>query len=112
MTALAGLPKAQVHANAEMVSTAHGREVRVQLENSSSTLAFQVCAAARTDHGALVAPVFWSDNWIELAPGESVTLTALLPDDFAYLPVIEIDGWNVAPIHITPSQAAAAHESN
>ena len=26
--------------------------------------------------GGLIAPVFWSDNWIELTPGESTTLTA------------------------------------
>jgi hypothetical protein len=57
-----------------------GRELRVELENPSAALAFQVSAAVRTQSGGLIAPVIWSDNWIELVPGEKRVLTALLPD--------------------------------
>ncbi len=108
MTALANLPPAQVDSSAEMRRTAHGREICVRLENHSSTLAFQVRAAARTASGDLIAPVFWSDNWIELAPGESTTLTGVLPDGAAENPEVEVEGWNVAPVKLTPTAATAA----
>ena len=108
LNALTTLPPATVHSSAEIVSTPRGREVRLRLENSSAVLAFQIRAAARTSTGALIAPVFWSDNWIELTPGESSTLTALLPEGEAGAPSIQIEGWNIAPVTITPTVAVAA----
>ena len=59
----------------------------------------------RTSSGGLIAPVFWSDNWIELTPGEATTLTAELPDSAAEAPVVQIDGWNIQPATITPETA-------
>lgn len=103
LQALATLPAAQVTATAEVVKGEHGRTVTLHLENRGQTLAFQVRAAARTPSGGLVAPVFWSDNWVELAPGESETLTAVLPDDAAADTVIRVDGWNVAQQELHPA---------
>ncbi|HKF49496.1 MAG TPA: hypothetical protein VKB38_19205 [Terracidiphilus sp.] len=108
LTALADLPKAQLNATAAIESTPQGRVIRLHLENSSSALAFQINAAARTSSGGLIAPVFWSDNWIELPPGESTTLTARLPEDAPGTPTIQVDGWNIAPITITPSAATSS----
>jgi exo-1,4-beta-D-glucosaminidase len=108
LTALSHLPPAQVDAHAEIENTAHGRELRVHLSNSSKALAFQLRAAVRTSSGGLIAPVFWSDNWIELTPGESTVLTAKLPEGDNSIPTVKIDGWNVAPISLTPTTAVAA----
>lgn len=105
LTALTHLPEANVSAHAEIVTTPNGREVRVHLTNSNTALAFQLHAAVRTANDDLVAPVFWSDNWIELTPGESTTLTALLPDNAPSAPVVHVEGWNVAAQTITPSAA-------
>jgi exo-1,4-beta-D-glucosaminidase len=80
----------------------------VHLNNSSSVLAFQLRAAVRTASGGLIAPVFWSDNWIELIPGESTTLTAILPEGESQMPRVQIEGWNVAPGSIAPTVTAAA----
>jgi exo-1,4-beta-D-glucosaminidase len=79
------------------------------LDNRSSALAFQIRAAVRTADGGLIAPVFWSDNWIELAPGESRTLTALLPESAPATPMVQIEGWNVASETITPTSAVTAN---
>ena len=65
-------------------------------------------AAIRTPAEDLIAPVFWSDNWIELVPGESRTLTALLPDNAGAAPIVQLDGWNIASETITPVPAVAA----
>jgi exo-1,4-beta-D-glucosaminidase len=106
LTAMANLPAAQVASRVEIADTPNGRELRVHLDNSAAALAFQVHAAVRTASGGLIAPVFWSDNWIELTPGESQTLTALLPQNAPSDPVVQIDGWNISPASITPGSAA------
>jgi len=103
MSGLASLPAATVTAQATQKKTANGRELRVELKNTSPTLAFQVNAAVRTPGGELIAPVFWSDNWIELVPGETRVLTALLPESGADAPTVRIEGWNVAAQTLTPA---------
>ena len=67
----------------------------------------QLRAAVRTSSGGLIAPVLWSDNWIELKPGETTTLTAQLPADDKNTPTVQLDGWNVAPMSLTPTTATA-----
>ena len=109
LTALAKLPEAKVTGRAEIETTERGREIRLHLENKSSTLAFQLRAAARTPSGALIAPVLWSDNWIELTPGESRTLTAVLPENAPSSVAIQLEGWNVPAETLTPTTEAAAH---
>jgi exo-1,4-beta-D-glucosaminidase len=104
LTALARLPQAQVESSAEI----SGRKICLRLKNTSNALAFQVRAAARTASGGLIAPVLWSDNWIELIPGESIELTAQLPEGVAEGAAIQLDGWNIAPATITPKAPAAA----
>ena len=79
----------------------------MHLANHSNALAFQIRAAARTESGGLIAPVFWSDNWIELTPGETTTLTAQLPEGETATPVVQVEGWNVAPVSLTPTIAVA-----
>ena len=108
LTALTGLPAAQIKSDAIIHSTPQGREVEVHFSNPSQALAFQIHAAMRTPDGGLIAPVFWSDNWIELAPGESTSLKALLPKDAADSVSVEVDGWNVAHISLTPTTSIAA----
>jgi exo-1,4-beta-D-glucosaminidase len=109
LTALTTLPQAQIEAKADIEQTPRGRRVTVHLNNASSALAFQVRVAPRTSEGGLIAPVLWSDNWIELAPGEATTLTADLPSDAPASPVIQVEGWNVAPQTLTPNATGSAH---
>jgi exo-1,4-beta-D-glucosaminidase len=108
LTSLANLPPAKVVAHAELEKTARGRELSVELENTSTALAFQVNAAVRTKNGGLIAPVIWSDNWIELVPGEKRVLTALLPDSGADEPMVEIGSWNAGSQDVAPATATAA----
>jgi exo-1,4-beta-D-glucosaminidase len=107
LTALVNLPAASLTAESEIANTPRGREVRIHLSNRSSAMAFQIRGALRTAQGDLVAPVFWSDNWIELVPGESTTLRALLPENTAGDPVVQIESWNTPPLTLTPTTAVA-----
>jgi exo-1,4-beta-D-glucosaminidase len=108
LTALANLPAAELIAHAELEKTVRGRELRVELQNPSKALAFQVNAAVRTQAGGLIAPVIWSDNWIELVPGEKRVLTALLPEDAPDAPKVIIESWNAGSQDVTPIVHAAA----
>jgi len=108
LSVLSSLPAAELVAHAEMEKTARGREVRVELENPSAALAFQVNAAVRTQAGGLIAPVIWSDNWIELVTGEKRVLTALLPDGFADGAKVEIASWNAGALDVTPTVVSAS----
>jgi exo-1,4-beta-D-glucosaminidase len=110
LRALTNLPLAKVQASAEIEYAPRGREVRVHLDNPSMALAFQIRAAIRTPAGGLIAPVFWSDNWIELTPGESTTLTALLPENTVEAPVVQIEGWNIASETVVPRASVAGPE--
>jgi exo-1,4-beta-D-glucosaminidase len=55
----------------------------------------------------LIAPIYWSDNWIEVTPGESRTVTALLPESAGEEPVVRIEGWNIVPETIHPVASIA-----
>jgi exo-1,4-beta-D-glucosaminidase len=96
MTSLLNLPKAEIHASMRTGSSQEGKTVQIQLRNASTALAFQIVAAARMATGDLIAPVLWSDNYIELMPGESRTLTAVLPKDAPADAKILLSGWNIA----------------
>jgi exo-1,4-beta-D-glucosaminidase len=109
LTALAHLPQATVETQAEIVTAGDGREVELHLKNTSGSLAFQIHADVRTAQGELIAPAFWTDNWIELAPGESTTLKAVLPASDTALPTVHVEGWNVAATALTPAVASASH---
>lgn len=104
LSALTRLPQATVTAQAELLTTPRGRELHLQLHNPSPTLAFQLRAAVRTPGGGLIAPVLWSDNWIQLPPGESTTLTAQLPENADPALVVALEGWNLRPITVVPQQ--------
>jgi exo-1,4-beta-D-glucosaminidase len=101
LSALTSLPPANVTARAEIENCPQGPKLQLRLSNPSTGLAFQLHAALRTQSGGLIAPVFWSDNWIELAPGETRALTALLPAGNT-TPVVELEGWNVAAQTVMP----------
>ncbi|HTW48831.1 MAG TPA: hypothetical protein VMD92_12835 [Acidobacteriaceae bacterium] len=107
LQALRSLPPAAVQATVRENSASDGVTVEVALRNSSHALAFQIAAAIRTKSGDLIAPVFWSDNYIELLPGESRTLTAVLPPHTPAGAVVKVSGWNI-PEQTLP---VAAHVS-
>jgi exo-1,4-beta-D-glucosaminidase len=108
LKALRSLPPASLEAKTRFVETDGQRAVEVQLRNPSHALAFQIAAAVRTDSGDLIAPVLWSDNYIELMPGESRTLTAILPKNAPSNPSVMLSGWNVNGQTLRPGSVERA----
>jgi exo-1,4-beta-D-glucosaminidase len=103
MTPLLSLPKAGVESHIKIGESSEGRKIEVQVRNTSKALAFQVSFAARTKTGDLIAPVLWSDNYIELMPSESRTITAILPKDAPANTEVLVSGWNVASEILHPA---------
>jgi exo-1,4-beta-D-glucosaminidase len=106
LTMLGRLPsvKLEVTANRE---NPNGDEISVHLRNATQHLAFQVRLAINDADGNEVLPVFWSDNYTELMPGESKTITARYP---SWIKLesgarLEVGGWNIEPLTIDLSPA-------
>lgn len=98
LTGLDHLPPAQV--TASWTTEANGDEdtARVTVRNPSANLAFLVHLAVRKGvNGDEIAPVYWSDNYFELMPGEDREITAAYPRKLleGAPPYIAIDGWNL-----------------
>ena len=85
--ALSALPPS--HLTATLRSAGPG--TILTLHNDSQALAFQVTARALASDGKAIDPAFWSDNYIELLPGESRTLTVHTPSAIAS---VSVSGWN------------------
>ena len=65
----------------------------VKLVNDSEVIAYQNVLKAKTADGQLVPEVIWSDNFFSLCPGESRTVSCLLPEDCGSVS-ISLEGWN------------------
>ncbi|HEY6333434.1 MAG TPA: hypothetical protein VI756_29185 [Blastocatellia bacterium] len=93
MSALSTLPIVNVrHSERASEDT-----VTVTLTNTGSSLAFLTRATVSKNNRELL-PVFWSDNYVSLMPGESKTLTARFrPGSLPKGAVVKVDGFNVNP---------------
>jgi beta-mannosidase len=83
----------------------------VTLTNPGSTMALMAhLQLRRKSSGKRVLPVFYSDNYISLAPGESrtVTIDASEADLKGDTPLVVLDGWNVDIAPVTNADSALA----
>jgi exo-1,4-beta-D-glucosaminidase len=87
-----------------------GKLIHLHVSNPSKALAFQVAAELDDAQGAKLSHISWSDNYIELMPGEECDLTATLPEVKPEWKV-KIDGWNVEPLTLTPHATAMKPKS-
>jgi exo-1,4-beta-D-glucosaminidase len=109
LTALRQLPKAEVESS--LVIEPNGT-LSVRLHNPSKALAFQVNVNAVDKAGQDITPLPWSDNYIELMPGETSVLTA--KPSIAEAPAaVVVSGWNIpsATLHPPQHQSAMLHLS-
>jgi len=75
-----------------------GGTVTVTLRNPTKNIALMTHVQLRRRDGERVLPVYYSDNYVSLTPGESRTITmeAALKDFKGQSAVVDVDGWNVA----------------
>jgi len=70
----------------------------VTLHNPTKNIALMTHVQLRRKDGERVLPVYYSDNYVSLTPGESRTITmeAALKDFKRQSAVVDVDGWNVS----------------
>ncbi|MBM3891124.1 MAG: hypothetical protein FJ388_18585 [Verrucomicrobia bacterium] len=96
-SALAQLPPVKLNVSHQIERRGQQR-IHVRLQNPTDRLAFFIqLALTRERQGDEVLPVFWSDNYFSLLPGESKTVEATFAaeDLHGATPVIEVGGWNM-----------------
>ena len=72
--------------------------ISATLKNPSPNLAFLLqLAVTKGPGGREVGPCYWEDNYFSLLPGESRTVTAVVPkaELDAQSPTLRVLGWNV-----------------
>ena len=98
LTGLNSLPPAKVAVGQVTGESGRGNWMTVTVENQSDGIAFMVHARiTRGAGGEDVTPIFWSDNYFSLLPGEKRTVTGRY--DATSLqgkePVVIVDGYNI-----------------
>ncbi len=96
-TALSAMPKTEIASEVSVEIVENQTVVKVNLKNPSDKLAFFIELKAKgSTSDELILPVFWSDNYVSLLPGEEQTLTLKMNtnDLKGEQPVIEIKGFN------------------
>jgi exo-1,4-beta-D-glucosaminidase len=99
LTGLSQLAPAKVTVGKQIRGQGKSSEMVVTVENQSSGIAFMVHARVTQGRdGEDLTPIFWSDNYFSLLPGEQRTVTARWdPSNLAgKQPVLIVDGYNLA----------------
>jgi Exo-beta-D-glucosaminidase Ig-fold domain/Glycosyl hydrolases family 2/Glycosyl hydrolases family 2, sugar binding domain/Glycosyl hydrolases family 2, TIM barrel domain len=96
LTALNKLPRVALTAQVERKDADGKRVLTVTLHNPGKSVALMAHVQLRRKSGERVLPVFYSDNYISLVPGETrtVTIEAALSDFHGEDALLVFDGWN------------------
>jgi exo-1,4-beta-D-glucosaminidase len=100
LTGLNNLPEAKVAITKGVLVSGRSYVFTLLAENKSESVAFMVHPRITRGKGREdVTPVFWSDNYFSLLPGEkrSVTATFDVSSLDGATPELAVDGWNVDP---------------
>ena len=106
LTALNNLSTATLTATADAKDADGTRVIDVTLHNPTSHVALMAhLQLRRRQSGDRVLPVYYSDNYVSLAPNESrvITIQAADADFHNEDPLIVLDGWNVSVAPATSS---------
>ncbi len=96
---LGKLPTVTLDAKVTRKNVAGKCFLEVTLQNTSSQIAVMSHLQLRRQHSnTRVLPVFYSDNYVSLVPNgkKTITIEASLADLQGEVPMIVVDGWNVA----------------
>jgi hypothetical protein len=111
LTALDTLPTAKLDATIARHDKGDRLDLDVTLKNPGPAYALMAhLQLRRKNSGDRVLPVFYSDNYLSLAPGESRTISvdAALADLKGDTPLVVIDGWNIDVTPVTNADSALA----
>jgi beta-galactosidase/beta-glucuronidase len=108
---LDSIPPARIDAKVSRLDKDGKCFLTVTLHNHSAQIALMThLQLRRKDSGERVLPVYYTDNYISLVPGESRTcaVEADLSDLKGQTPLVAIDGWNIEVKASASKEAAVA----
>ncbi|MDP3561306.1 MAG: hypothetical protein Q8R83_03915 [Legionellaceae bacterium] len=93
---LNNLPKAHLIVNATFSGHDSEKQLKVRIENKTDRISFFNRLVVKTGNENLVAPIYWSDNFITLFPHQSETITAHFNQEILQgeAPLFAIEGMN------------------
>ena len=100
LTGLQSLPKAKVAVTKTVHISGSNSSLTLIAENKSAGVAFMIHPRlTRGKSGEDVTPIFWSDNYFSLLPGEKKTVVVRFDSTEFYgeSPDLVVEGWNVEP---------------
>lgn len=96
---LANLPKVTLKTEAKLASNKGDQVVTVKLKNPSESVALMIHLQLQGKNSKKrILPVYYSDNYISLVPGESKIVTMSFAKESMKKgdsPVVMVDGWNI-----------------
>ena len=101
LTGLNSLPKAKLAITKSLRSTGSAHWMTVSFINNGESVAFMVHPRlTRGKGGDDVVPIFWSDNYFSLLPGEKKSVTVRFDSSSlaGATPELVVDGWNLEPV--------------
>jgi hypothetical protein len=87
-----------------------GAMVAVRLTNSSPVPVLNAKITMLDEAGARALPVYYSDNYVSLLPGESRQLDVLCPTGVSRCSRVALRGWNVVPREVVVEGPLAARQ--
>ena len=107
MTPLNSMPRVPLRVTAQRSTADSGRTVVVGLANKTRQIAFFGRAEVLSTHdGDEILPIQYSDNYVTVFPGESVSLRATLPASDAQANWVRVEGYNTDPVVVPVSSAS------
>lgn len=96
-TKLSKMASTECQVKAKIKSEAGKKVLEVTLENAPDAIGFFIRLSLKDMNGELLYPVFWQDNYLSLAPGESRVLRCVIPDTAIQEEqiILTVAGWNV-----------------
>lgn len=94
---LANLPEATLELSKSVSKENGANVIRLEIKNTSSVIAFFTSLKLKDANGEMIFPAYWSDNYVNLLPGETRTVDCLIDDtniDISKSSVV-MSGWNV-----------------
>jgi hypothetical protein len=96
--ALNELSPVKLSAEASQSRSDENHKLSVQINNPTTTVALAIrLKVQRANSGGRVLPVFYSDNYFSLVPGESKTVSVEFADEnlAGETPILIAEGWNI-----------------
>jgi beta-mannosidase len=114
LSALNSLPVADLEATVSRHDADSKCKLEVTLKNPTATVALMPHLQLRREHsGDRVLPVYYTDNYVSLVPGETKTIgiEAAASDLKGEQPLVVLDGWNIG-LNAKKSSAGIALNEN